>query len=170
MVFNREIERKYVIKDALSMYTAHSWLRTLFTGRRIDAGISTDKFWVAPNVDFIRLRANTQELTVKITDKETTEDRVEENLLVKDLRDADRWATAVFGAPVGVVEKVFQVYYTETCIVSLYEVTGREEIFLEIEADTLDAVKALESTLREQFTLEREYRSLFQIVFSKEAA
>jgi adenylate cyclase class IV len=165
VTFLREIERKYVILDDVSMYTAHHWLRTFFQGNRIDAGISSDQFWVAPNVDFIRLRANTKELTVKITDKGTIEDRVEENLPVRDLGDAERWATAVFGAPVGTVEKVYQIYYAQHAIVSLYEVTGHPELFLEIEADNLDAVKAIEADLSQQFTLRQEFRSLFNIIF-----
>lgn len=168
MIFKREVERKYVIKDVLSMYLAHSWLRTFFKDSRIDAGISSDQFWTAPGVDFIRLRANTKELTVKITDRGTIEDRVEENLPVRDLVDAERWATAVFGAPVGTLEKVYQIYYTHHCIVSLYEVTGYPALFLEIEANDLDTVKAVEADLSEQFTLEQEHRSLFEIIFGKQ--
>lgn len=173
MIFQREIERKYVILDDVSMYMAHSWLRTFFRGSRIDAGISTDQFWTSPGVDFIRLRANTKELTVKISDKGTIEDRVEENLPTKDLKDAERWATAVFGASVGSIEKVYQIYYVggtdkaEGFIVSLYEVTGHPELFLEIEADNLDTVKAVEADLAEQFTLRQEHRSLFDIIFGK---
>lgn len=170
MNFKREIERKYVIKDDLSMYMAHSWLRTFFAGSRIDAGISTDVFWVAPNVDFIRLRTNTQELTVKITDKGTIEDRVEENLPVEHLGNASRWAHAVFGSSVGTIEKVYQIYHAQGFIVSLYEVTGYPALFLEIESDSLDKVIEIEGAMRRQFTLEQEHRSLFQIMFSREAA
>jgi hypothetical protein len=165
VIFKREIERKYRIMDDVSMYTAHSWLRTMFRDCRIDAGISSDQFWTGQGVDFIRLRTNTKELTVKITDKGTIEDRVEENLPVKDLVDAQRWSTAVFGSPVGTLEKVYQIYYTPHCIVSLYEVTGYPALFLEIEAEELDTVKAVEADMREQFTLAQEHRSLFEIIF-----
>ena len=173
MTFQREIERKYVIQDDVSMYMAHHWLRTFFKDSRIDAGISTDQFWKAPNVDFIRLRANTKELTVKITDRGTIEDRVEENLPTKDLKDAERWATAVFGAPVGTLEKVYQIYYVgapdlgEHFIVSLYEVTGYPALFLEIESDNLETVKVVEEDLSQQFTLKQEHRSLFDIIFGE---
>ncbi len=164
--FRREIEHKYVIQDDVSMYLAHNFLLTLLGyDVKVIEGVSTDTFWQAPYVDFIRLRANTKELTVKITDKGSIEDRLEENLEVPNLEDATRWATAIWGNPVGILEKAYYVYYAKDYVVSLYMVTGSPELYLEVESESLETVRNKSKEFAKQFTLVREHRSLYTIVF-----
>ncbi len=163
-MFKREIEKKYVLKG-ITMSDAHELLFEIFGLDNFVYDVSTDTFWQAPDVDFIRLRANTNELTVKITDQETIVNRVEENLLIKSFDDAKRWATAIWGEPVGTLEKSFYVYYLDDAVLSLYTVTGFEQVFLEIESDNLTTINEIESDMLEEFDMTQEYRSLFQIIF-----
>lgn len=169
MKFKREIENKYILQD-ISFEDAKRTLSFLYTEMEPEKGISTDTFWKAPGVDFIRLRANTQELTVKITDRGSIQNRLEEDLQVPTLELADRWATAVFGPKVGVIEKTFYIYYLEECVLSLYTVTGRPEVFFEVEVypEIPEGEKVLDIYSRDfekLFDVKRETRSLFQICF-----
>lgn len=163
-MFKREIEKKYVLKG-ITMADAHDILHDIFGLDEFFCDISTDTFWSAEGVDFIRLRANTGELTVKVTDKESIVDRVEENLLVPSLEDAARWATAIWGTPIGTLEKSFYVYYAPDAVISLYTVTGHEQVFLEIESDSLQVINEIEADMKEEFNMKQEYRSLYQIIF-----
>lgn len=164
MTFKRELEKKFVVYGP-SLGTVWSKLKAIFPDADYMSGISTDTFWNQNGTDFIRLRANTKELSVKITDKSTIEDRVEENMVINDLETAQRFATAVFGKPVGTLEKNYYVLTMPEFVIALYTVTGREEVFLEVESDTMFMVNEISDLLQDYFDMEQEMRSLFQIVF-----
>lgn len=162
MNFKREIEKKFVVQGGYSFAEVDKFLSLFLPDAHVEEGVSTDYFWASPNVDFIRLRENTKELTVKITDKLTIEDRVEENLKVK-FEDAQRWANAVWGNETLRLKKTFKVYYDQFFIVSLYTVEGRSELFLEVESDLMATVNQVSGSLKQIYDLKQEMRSLYQI-------
>lgn len=165
MTYNREVEKKFVVSAPL----IDVWLRILktFPTGEILSGRSTDTFWKQPGVDFIRLRKNTSELSVKVTDKHTIEDRVEENIVVADFDTAARFATAVFGPEVGTLEKNYRVLTTPTFVIALYTVTGYDQVYLEVESENLEIVTEVSLMIQEHFTMCQEMRSLFQIIFGE---
>lgn len=172
MNFNREIEKKYVLVRGASTsslkdqyYAAIFRLNSLFPEGEVIDGSSTDTFWKQPGTDFIRLRRNTSELSVKISDKGTIEDRLEENVIVKDFDVAQRFATATFGQSVGTLEKNYFVLTMPNFIISLYTVTGDDRLFLEIEADNVDIVTDVAGILMDYFEMKQEHKSLFQLIF-----
>lgn len=170
MKYNREIEKKYVVTGA-SPGRVWERLIDLFGPNTTYSGVSTDTFWKQSGTDFIRLRRNTNELSVKITDKATIEDRVEENVVVKDFDTALRFATAVFGEPVGTLEKNFHVLEAPNFVIALYTVTGYPELYLEVEASNISIVTDVSDIITDHFQMRQEMRSLYQIIFgSKEAA
>lgn len=163
-VFNREIEKKYVLSGT-SYEAAIYRLGIMFPDANILQGVSDDTFWTQKGTDFIRLRRNTKELSVKITDKITIEDRVEENVEVGDYDTASRFSTAVFGQPVGSVEKTYYVMTLPDFVISLYKVARQQELFLEVEALEMGIVEDICGLLTDYFEMKQEMRSLFQIVF-----
>lgn len=170
MNYKREIEKKYVLTHPRygmqELYeVARFQLRGFFPDAEILEGRSTDTFWTQKGTDFIRLRRNTSELSVKITDKATIEDRVEENVVVEDYDTAWRFSTAVFGQPVGTLEKNYYVLTMPDVIVCLYTVTGDDRVFLEVESESITKVTEVSHELMEYFDMRQEMRSLFQIVF-----
>lgn len=167
MIFRREKEKKFVVQGGFKFSELDQFLSLFLPSAHTESDTSTDWFWEAPNVDFIRLRENTQELTVKITDKGTIEDRVEENLHVK-FADAQRFATAVWGDSAGKLKKTFKVYYDQFFIVSLYTVDGWDELFLEVEAGDMSTVNQVSESLAQIYDLRQEMRSLYQIFLDKE--
>jgi hypothetical protein len=165
MKYKREIERKYVIPN-LDYHQALTVLTNIFSPLSEYEGVSTDTFWMAPDVDFVRLRENTKELTVKITDNDSIEDRLEENIVVGDYDTARRFACATFGLPVGTLEKTFLVLELGNgATISLYEVTGDDRLFLEVEAESLTDVIEIEEVLREDLILVQQDKSLFNLIF-----
>ncbi len=165
MIYQREIEKKYVIKGDSYEYAKHL-LKLTHPGAKTYEGVSTDTFWTQKGTDFIRLRRNTSELSVKITDKDTIEDRVEENVLVGDFDTAMRFSTAVFGQPIGTLEKTYFVQELENgVILSLYTVKDDDRVFLEVEGPSMMAVDQEAEELKHSFDMKQEMRSLFQIVF-----
>jgi hypothetical protein len=78
---------------------------------------------------------------------------------------AMQWASTVFGEEAGTLEKVYSVYFCKNFIVSLYQVTGHPEIYLEVEADNLSTVSAVATQLAHVYDLRQEMRSLFNIIF-----
>lgn len=171
MNYQREIEKKYVLtarnlpQDEL-FYAARWQLKMLFPEAESLEGSSTDVFWKQPGTDFIRLRRNTKELSVKVTDKDTIEDRVEENVVVEDYDTAARFSTAVFGTPAGTLEKnYFVLTNPDNTVVCLYTVTGDERVFLEVEAGDISRVTEVSDHLMDYFDMKQEMRSLFTIMF-----
>ncbi len=163
----REIERKYRCVDGVSLNFLHNHLLgALSVGSfKFIEGTSVDIFWSHPGVDFIRLRENTLELTVKVTDRLTTEDRVEKNLKVESFEKGLQWATTVFGKPKGANRTTFYVYYLPTAEVTIYEVQDYDQVFLEIEAGSIEEVARIEADLKKTITLKQELQSLYQILF-----
>lgn len=166
MKYNREIEKKYVLKG-VSYEVARYQLGAIYSDAEVLEGTSTDVFWTQKGTDFIRLRRNTQELSVKITDKSTIEDRVEENVVVGDYDTAERFSTAVFGQPIGTLEKNYYVLTLPDVIICLYTVTGDDRLFLEVEAANISKVVDVSDFLLKYFDMRQEMRSLFQLMFGE---
>jgi len=161
---NREIERKFTV-EGISYDEALSILKDRFPCT-IDA-TSYDLYWKAPNVDFVRLRENSRELTIKVTDKGTVTDRIEENVKIERgaMKDCKRAMTLMYGQPMKLV-KEFAVF-EETTVICLYKVEGdpQNRVFLEVEADNLDEVdKEVEYLTRKLwFVLNPVPCSLYQL-------
>lgn len=134
---NREIERKFTV-EGLTYDEAIEVLKSVSTCT-IDA-TSYDLYWAAGNVDFVRLRENSRELTVKVTDKETIVDRIEENIKIERgaMQDCNRAMTLLYGPPMKLV-KEFSVFKDAGTITCLYKVEGdpKNRVFLEVEGDDL---------------------------------
>lgn len=161
MEYAREIEKKFILNN-ISFNEASYRLRVL--GAVIEEGASKDYFWEAPGVDFIRLRHNTFELTIKKTDKVDITDRIEENLTVGSIPVATRFIHLLFGSPSLVIQKEFLVVRYAECMLSLYTVSGdqKERLFFEVEANDIGTVDKVSSSLFPNKTLET--RSLYQIM------
>lgn len=173
-LYKRELERKFVLKGT-NYTTAHQFL--LSVAREIaPPQVSFDRYWKSPRVDFIRLRENSMELTVKVSDKGTVTDRIEENVRVfyEDMEAAARFSTLVFGPATLELQKKFSVYRTTVspapgtafeAILCLYQVLGdpKERIFFEVEAESLAVVDYMLGKLEGSLQLETENRSLYQI-------
>jgi hypothetical protein len=175
VIYQREKEKKYVVSMPKDLSLADRYdvakytLNTLFPDAEILEGVSTDTFWTQKGTDFIRLRRNTSELSVKVTDKATIEDRVEENIVVEDFDTAYRFSTAVFGQPVGTLTKHYYVLTLSTFIIALYTVEDDDRLFLEVEADDISIVTDVAGLLHDHFEMKQELRSLFQIIFGEAA-
>lgn len=168
---SREIERKFTV-EGLSYDEAFSVLRDKFNCL-VDT-TSWDLYWKAPGVDFVRLRENSRELTVKVTDKDTIVDRVEENVRVEEssMDACIRQQTLLYGEPLRLTKKfcVFTTYatilpYTSEIVVCLYRVAWdpKKRLFLEVESDRLDMVDQVVANLYHKFTLTPVLSSLYQI-------
>jgi adenylate cyclase class IV len=160
----REIERKYRVLDEVSLNTLHHHILGIYPNSVYSQGKSIDIFWKHPGVDFIRLRENTQELTVKITDKDDITDRVEINVEVKDYARAAEWATTVFGKPAFHNRTFFHIYEIPTVEITIYEVEGYPQVFLEVESNSIEEIKKIETKLVQTISLKQEFKSLFQII------
>ena len=168
MIFKREIEKKYIVKG-MSIETVVDKLQGLFTGVNVQQDTAYNVYWSNQNVDFVRLRENPLELTVKRTDKNTIEDRIEENLPVEDFEDARRWATVVFGEPTGAFRNNYYIFQTELWTVSVYQVEGRSEVIVEVESDNMLTVEEVAWVVNSRINMTQEFRSLYQIVFGEDA-
>ena len=161
---NREIERKFTV-EGLTYEDALEALKRGFPCT-VDA-TSYDLYWEAPNVDFVRLRENSRELTVKVTDKGTVVDRIEENVKLERgaMKDCKRAMTLLYGKPLKLV-KEFAVF-EESTIICLYKVEGdpKNRVFLEVEADDIYMVDREVSYLinRLRFALTPVPYSLYQL-------
>jgi adenylate cyclase class IV len=132
MTYSRELERKYIVD--MNSVAAEFRLNVMFPGAESSLrGRSKDTFWEAPGVDFIRLRDNTRELTIKITDKGTIEDRVEENVVVNSINTTRRILNVLYGPHTIELWKNYYVLKLGDCHISLYTVDGLEQVFLEVE-------------------------------------
>lgn len=166
-MYKREIERKFTIEN-MSYVEAALHLRR-FCWCIVNTATSKDTYWESPTVDFIRLRENSKEFTIKVTDKGSIIDRIEENVVVEDTATANRLATLLFGMPKAVLTKTFSVFQTDInfkkVTVCLYTVKGdpKSRLFFEVEADTIDAVDTALEVLSKGLQLNPEFRSLYQI-------
>lgn len=180
MIFKREIERKFVVVGQ-SYEEVYMFLTTV--GEIKVNASSFDTYWRARGVDFVRLRDNSREITVKVTDKHTVVDRIEENVHVEkeSMGAASRLLTLLLGPPSMKITKKFSVFTITTspapgtefrAVLCLYQVRGdvSNRVFFEVEAESLPIVDhILKDVIQSNLTLKVENRSLFQI-FEKEAA
>lgn len=170
MKYCRELEQKFVVDEPRTLQQLDRDVCAILRDPAPYRATSFDRFWKAPNVDFLRLRENSHELTVKVTDKGSILDRIEENVVVKDLDTAVRLATLLFGEPLKLV-KTFSVWNTKLPdapshgVVCLYQVEGDPRVFLEVEANDVETVDAMAAYMQRYFKLRQEMRSLFQIFF-----
>lgn len=172
-LFSREIERKYTLHN-VSYAKAFNTLKDMF-GVEWDA-VSNDIYWEAKGVDFIRLRENSRELTVKVSDKGTTVDRIEENVRInsEDMEACKRLQTLLNGPPSLKLTKEFSVFNGVASpapgtafpvVLCLYRVQGDplNRVFFECEAGTLAVVDYMLGMLEGLFNMEAESRSLYAI-------
>ena len=166
MTYKREIEHKHVLHN-VTMADADATIQMVFPGSLEEQGTSKDVFWRHHMVDFIRLRANTKEMTIKITDQDSINDRIEENVKVDDLEVTSRLLNALHGEPMGTLTKEYLVYYTPLAIVSLYRVQEdtQARIFLEVEADDLEVVQDISEVFKEYFSMTKQEKSLYGMFF-----
>lgn len=164
MRFKREIEQKFLVEN-MSIETIIHKLQGLFTGVGVQRDSAFNIYWNQPGTDFIRLRENPLELTIKRTDKTTIEDRIEENLPVEDFEDALRWATLAFGTPVGSFRNNYYIFQAPLWCVSVYQVEGTTEVYVEVESDNMTTVEEVAWVISSRIKMTQEMRSLFQIVF-----
>lgn len=168
MEYERELERKFVVAGGVSFDRAEYLLTIMFNRPRL-SGSHVDKYWVTGGADFVRLRGNSRELTVKVTDLGTTTNRVEENVVVEEasMLSAERLLTIVLGPSVGALTKKYAVFSKDGVEVSLYSVEGDPEgrLFLEVEAEHMDDVDRVSESLGSHLYLHPENRSLFQCFF-----
>jgi hypothetical protein len=174
ITYCREVERKFVVEN-VGYGRAFLALLSLGAYETIIYQTSRDLYWAAPNVDFIRLRENSRELTVKVTDKGSIIDRIEENAVVEasSMDVMERVQTLLYGPPMKLVKEfsVFSYVYSPAPGVAfdvtlcLYQVQGdkEERLFFEVEADNITVVDALVSKVKLILTLKAESRSLYQI-------
>lgn len=173
MKYLREIEKKFIIAD-LSYKEASERLLQLINTQFYTVHPSVksyDLFWQADNVDFIRLRKNSNELTFKATDKGTVVDRIEENVVISEFsyESARRFCIRLFGKPRLKLTKEFlvvSVNYKKTIVhVSIYRIDEDPEnrTFLEVEANSVEIVDAFIEEVMPSFKWRQEMRSLFSI-------
>jgi hypothetical protein len=170
MEYKREIERKFVVD--IDYNAANILLGNVFSnGRWVIEAVSFDLYWKAPNVDFIRLRDNSNELTVKVTDKGTVTDRIEENVVVErdSMATTERLLNLLYGKPGLTLFKKFSVMSLKTdnteAVICLYEVYNdpKARVFLEVESDSIEIVNSVVECVETYFVMYPETRSLFQI-------
>lgn len=145
--YNREIECKFTV-EGKTYEEALAILKNHYTC--VCDATSYDLYWKAPGVDFVRLRENSRELTVKVTDKGTVTDRIEENVVIerKSLKDCVRLNTLLHGDPMKLV-KDFSVFKVtnyagwSSVVVCLYKVNEdpKQRVFLEVEDSDKDIVE-----------------------------
>lgn len=184
MKYEREIERKFTV-EGLTYLQVYNCIHDkfdahFFIGEVEDNAISFDLYWPGNkvNVDFIRLRENSRELTVKVTDKATIVDRIEENVIIApgSMLAAERQQTLLFGAPLKITKRfsVFDCCITsyngdqeieELAIICLYTVADdpKKRVFLEVEAKDLALVDRVVTVLMKRLTLTPVPHSLYQI-------
>lgn len=173
-VYKREVERKYVLRGVT--YDKAEHVLSNLIGDPLYQGSSFDEYWKAPHVDFIRVRENSKELTVKVTDRGSVTNRIEENVKIHpdDMGAIRKVVTLLHGPSCLKLDKQFAVYEMEfvpatgtgfKAILCLYQIAEDPEsrVFFEIEAETLALVDAVAEQFPMLFVGEQEARSLFQI-------
>jgi len=169
---NREIERKFVVTGKSLIEVSNAVAKSLRREfRELVTDESSDIYWKAgrgAKADFIRLRMmpdGTGQLTVKWTDRGSTTNRIEIDVVVPDPVQCQKFLTQVHGKPEGSISKEYHVYLIDKMDtnVSVYQVDGDKRVFLEVEARTLERVSRLCKQVGTAIKMEREKRSLYQI-------
>jgi hypothetical protein len=172
-IYRREIERKFVVAGETYESVCNKLSKV---SKQIEPDqTSHDLYWEAPGVDFVRLRQNSRELTVKVTDKGSIIDRVEENAKIDpaDMPSCARIQTLLFGPALKLTKRfsVFELAASPApgtlynAILCAYQVEGdsKERVFFEVEAESISIVDYVLGREGSMFTLSGEGRSLYQI-------
>jgi predicted adenylyl cyclase CyaB len=129
-------------------------------GYSVVFGKSYDLYWHTDGkakADFVRLRkaGNRAQITVKTVDKEKMTDRVEIDLEVDDYKQAKALLSSLYAEDPIKVSKRYTVYFLEDehTNISIYQVTGSTETFIEIEAKTISRLKEITT----RFSKEAEF-------------
>lgn len=177
---NREIERKFIVKDVAQMKTVNNYLdRTYSDPEEVIIGKSKDVYFNPPNdskADFARVRffpdSKKGQLTLKSSDKGNNVNRIEIDVEVEDADQAVEFCKALLNRePSGIINKRYIVYILDKrdTTVSLYQIVGDSRVFLEVEARTLDKVDKVLAEIKKDlpYELESVGKSLFQIFVEK---
>src|SRR5271169_6747694 len=122
MDYQREIEYKFTV-SGMAWSDLLAFLDSNYN-TTLQPQTSHDLYWKNDKVDFIRLRENSRELTVKLTDMGTIVNRVEENVVIADAESmaaCERMQTLLNG-PAMKLTKTFAAYEASSVIVCAYTV------------------------------------------------
>jgi len=181
---NREIEVKLLVESAKS-YTqvnqiVSDFMEVLYPDFEKISGRSYDLYWAAPkdsNADFIRLRRTDDRravITLKASDNGNNVDRVEIDLEVDDYDQSKEILIALRGDPVKLTKR-YDVYFLENSDtnISVYQVSGDDKVFIEVEGRTSHRVNELCHKLNNLFchgmmiNLHQVNNSLYQMYIQK---
>lgn len=173
---NREIETKFIVTSYSSYREIEDSLNTLLNDDRATkiSGASKDVYWKPPRgseADFVRVRYlpedDSGQLTLKHTDKDNTQDRVEIDVDVANPDQAVELYKRLLGDPAGIISKRYTVYFLDKrdTTVSLYKIQSDPRFFIEVEARTKEKMDKVISRLKEDIGLSLEVvnKSLFDI-------
>lgn len=179
---NREIEVKALVEGVTSMNQLDAlvlpFMTETYPEHEILIGKSFDLYWHPPKgsiADFVRLRRTSDDraqITLKAQDKGDNVNRVEIDLEVHDYKQALALLKVLFGEPEKLSKK-YIVYFLEDehTTVSLYQVTGDPNLFIETEAKTKTRVKELIRQMMKAFpglTFYMIDKSLYKMFILKE--
>lgn len=105
-----------------------------------------------------------QEITVKRQDKSTIEDRFELNFKFKvdNLENAYNFLQEEYGEPLGIIQKSEVIFFLPfNTVISLCRVINDNNIYLEIEAESLEAVEVYQEALTSKIQCEKQYLNFF---------
>lgn len=145
----REIETKYLIRGS-TLESVNALMAHFCSSKktRLIYGFSRDTYWhTSLPGTFVRMRERDgiRQLTVKVEDKGSSEDRLEIDLDCTSQKELiSQFNTSLFGTSAGVVEKKYYVYWLEETTVCCYQCTvdgvEKSEIIIEVEGKTLEEV------------------------------
>lgn len=171
----RELERKFEVKSPKTQSGIDQAIKEALglLSTQIEVGLDRDVYWNVPGVDFVRLRQLSNgeaELTAKLTDRGTIEDRVEETAPSQNFARSLDFLKLVHGEPLGEVSKSYTKfhldYFTE---VATYKVLNDKRVFLEIEADSIMDLDRIQAKLEDVLRLEQVHQTVFQLFIKKES-
>lgn len=173
---NREIEKKFIVSNKnLSFKEVCFFVKNCFIEDLWDdeiTGRSSDVYWHSPSpqtADFIRIRqypTGDGQLTLKHSDQGTNVNRIEIDVGVHKSSQAVEFVTKLLGSPIGEIEKdhLTLFWHLRGYAASVYKISSHPDIFIEIEAKTIEDVDNLVGKL-DGIELDQEHRSLYQIFF-----
>lgn len=172
---NRELEKKFhaIGKTPSSIVKIiESLLSSRFVIDRNFSGSSIDYYWKSPNpktADFLRLRLDTSELTVKHTDKGNVSDRVEIDVPLVDVNQTYAFMNQVFGKPQGKIIKHYTVMSIDdhNVEISVYKVKGSKITYVEVEARNQKRLDWFVELIKAKVKLKLLNKSLYQLVLKQ---